>query len=169
MFKKVGSLDPHGGSILRTEILGNSLSANVGHAVDCNEGTLRLGTAAALIFGHIDGFTTNAGMAPTTNGNSGNFTMWFLTTATNASIAKMKAQVDISHYSLYTADPDATVNTTYGSGKLGFHTDIPTGGEFTDEDTAVETTAQYFIHGLDPDDSGNVIVNIKESEIWGGI
>ena len=50
MFKKVGSLDPHGGPILRTELLGNTISANIGLAVDSGEGSLQLSTAGALIF-----------------------------------------------------------------------------------------------------------------------
>src|SRR3990167_1592977 len=127
MFKKVGSLDPHGGPILRTELLGNTISANIGLAVDSGEGSLQLDTAGALIFGHIDGFVNKVGMTPTANGNSGDFTMWYLTTSTNGSVAKIKAVCDVSKYSLYTGDTDATINTTSGSGKFGYHTDLVTG------------------------------------------
>ena len=167
MFKKVGSLDPHGGPLLRTELLGNSISANIGYAVDAGEGSLQLDTAGALVFGHIDGFATNAGMTPTTNGNNGDFTMWFLTSSTNGTVKKMKAVCDISKFSLYSVDPDATINTTTGSGKFGWHTDLVTGGVYSDEDVATLATAQYFIWGLDPADSGNAIVNIVESDVFG--
>ncbi len=167
-FKKIGSLDPHGGPILRTELLGNSVIAVVGRAVDSNEGSLQLSTAGALIYGHIDGIVDKYGISPTTNGNSGNFTMFFLTTSTNGTVAKMKAMCDISKYSLYSVDPDATIDTTVGSGKFGYHTDLVTGGDYTDEDTVVTGTAQYFIHGVDPSDSGNQVVNIKESDVFGG-
>lgn len=36
-----------------------------------------------------------------------------------------------------------------------------------DESTAVTTTAQLFIWGLDPADSGNQLVNIVESVVFG--
>ena len=106
-------------------------------------------------------------MTPTANGNSGDFTMFYKTASDNTSVGYIKAQVDISKQSLYSVDPDVTVGTTTGSNKLGWHTDLITGGDYTDEDTVTPGTAQYAIHGLDPVDSTNQIVNIYESQIFG--
>ena len=109
MFKKVGSLDPHGGPILRTHLLGNSVQAVIGRAVECDEGSLQMATAGELLAGHLDGITNKQGMTPTANGNSGDFTMFYLTTSTNGTVAQYKGVVDVSKFSLYSVDPDATI------------------------------------------------------------
>ncbi len=166
-FKVIGSLNPHGGPILKTEILGNSISFEVNDAtiVDFN-GFLGIGVASTLLFGHIVGIVDINGVAPSVNGIGGNFTMELLTASNNSTVAKHSAMVDISKHTLYSVDPDATVGTSAGSNLLGFHTDLAT-KKTTDESGAVDTTAQYHIWGLDPTDSTNQEVNIYESKLLG--
>jgi len=165
-----GSLNPHGAPVLRHEIVANSITITELDSVKLSSGFVALGTAGALVFGHVNGIGTQFGVGLETTGAAGaeigSFAGTYTTASTNQTSEKVKAEVDISKYSLYSADPDAAIGTTTGSNLLGYYTDIAD-EDNTDESTAIAATAQYFIHGVDPLDSGNQIVSIYESVVFG--
>jgi len=169
-FKASGSLNPHGAPVLRASILANSVTFVEEDSVKSSSGFCALGTTGALVFGHIRSLNTFDGVGLNTTGVAGaamgSFAGSYLTASDNQTVAKVVAMCDISKYSLYSVDPDATIGTTVGSNLLGYHTDIADEDE-TDENTAATTTAQYYIWGVDPSDSGNQIVSIYESEVFG--
>lgn len=164
--KKVGSLNPHGAPVLRKETLANSITVTEGDSVKVSSGFIALGTAGALVFGHVQGVVTKDGVGVDDNGASADYTGTYTTGASNQTVALVAANIDVSKLSLYSADPDATIGTTTGSNLLGYFTDLAD-EDNTDEDSASTSAAQYFIHGVDPQDSGNQIVNIYESQVLG--
>jgi len=169
-FKGAGSLNPHGGPVLRTEILANSITVTELDSVKVASGFVALGTTGALVFGHVTGIATNKGVGMPSTGIAGaefgSFTGSFLTASDNQTVAKNRARVDISKQSLYSAELDATIGTTTGSNLLGYYLDI-TDEDTLDESTAATTTAQYFNWGVDPNNSAQAIVNIYESSVFG--
>lgn len=169
-FKPTGSLNPHGAPVLRASILSNSVAAVEEDSVKSSSGFLALGTTGALVFGHIRSINTFDGVGLNTDGTAGavmgSFVGAYTAASDNQTVAKVVGMCDISKYSLYSADPDATIGTTTGSNLLGYKTDI-VDEDNTDESTAATTTAQYYIWGVDIADSGNHIVNIYESEVFG--
>lgn len=169
-FKPIGTLNPHGGPVFRSEILGNSITVVEEDSMKVSSGFLVLGTTGALVFGHVRGIVTNFGVGMETSGAagaaSGSFEGSFATASDNQTVNKFRSLTDISKFTMYSADPDGTVGTTTGSNLLGYMTDIAD-EDNTDETSAVTTTAQYFIWGLDPVDSTNHVVNIVESNVFG--
>lgn len=166
MFKRVGSLTPHGAPVLRKSILTASITVTEGDSVKLSSGFTALGTAGALVFGNVNSIITKDGVGVSDNGASGSFTNTFTSPSGNTTGAMYSVLVDISKHSLYSVDPDATIGTTTGSNLMGYFTDIADEDE-TDESTASTSAAQYFIWGVDPMDSGNQIVNIYESQVLG--
>ena len=169
-FKLVGSLDPHGGPLLRSEIITNSITIAEVDSVQVTSGFVALGTTGALVFGHVAGLISYKGNGLISTGAAGaafgTYVGTFLTASDNQTVAKVLAQVDISKETMYSADPDAAIGTTTGSNLLGYHTDILDEDQ-TDETSAVTGTAQYIIWGVDPVDSGNQLVTIYESQVFG--
>lgn len=169
-FKLAGSLNPHGGPILRSIIVANSRQVSELDALEVTSGFATTGTAGTLLLGHAKAIVTNGGVGVDNTGVAGSATGSFVGTytfsSTNQTSEKVRVMVDVSKATLYSADPDATIGTTTGSNLLGYHTDL-IDEDSTDEDTATTGTAQYAIHGTDPLDSGNQIVNIYESVIFG--
>ena len=169
-FILAGSTNPHGGPLLRSEIVGNSVALVELDSVKASSGFLALGTTGALVFGHVKAIVTNDGVGPSTDGTAGakvgSYAGAFTMASDNQTVAKVRAMCDVSKNTLYSADPDATIGTTTGSNLLGYMTDI-LDEDNTDESTAVTTTAQYAIWGVDPLDSGNQIVSIVESQMFG--
>jgi len=170
-FKLVGSLNPHGGPLLRRTIVANSITiAELDSVKVDTSGFVALGTTGALVYGHVKALSTNEGVGLVTDGTAGadlgSFVGTYLTSSTNQTVANVRAEVDFSKETIYSADPDATIGTTTGSNLLGYHTDILDEDQ-TDETSAVTGTAQYTILGVDPEDSGNQLVNIYESQILG--
>jgi len=169
-FKVIGSLNPHGAPVLRQAILANSITATEEDALIASSGFAALGTTGTLILGHARALVTQEGVGLETTGaagaETGSYAGTFTTASDNQTVGKVSAVVDVSKSTLYSADPDATVGTTTGSDLLGYHTDIAD-EDNTDENTAATTTAQYAIHGLDPADSGNHVVSVYESVIFG--
>lgn len=115
-FKKTGTFDPHGGPILFTGEFGDSVIAVVGRAVETDFGSINIvSTAGDLLFGQIEGIVTFQGVAPTGNGNSGDFTQFYLTSASNTTLAEpVLGIIDVSKTSKYSADSSDTIGTTYG-------------------------------------------------------
>lgn len=165
--KDGGSL---GAPLLQTVIVASSVTITEGDSVKLASGFVALGTAGASVYGHVVGLRTEEGVGLLTTGAAGaeigSYVGTYTTSSTNTTVAKVKAQVDISKFTLYSADPDATIGTTTGSNLAGYFTDLAD-EDNTDEDTAATTAAQYFIHGVDPEDSGNQIVSVFESVVFG--
>ena len=169
-FKPSGSLDPHGGPVLRKSILGNTVTFTESDSLKASSGFLVLGTAGALVHGHIDGIVTKSGVGVTTSGASGaaigSFVGTFLTASDNQTVAKVSALCDVSKNTLYSAEVSATIGTTTGSNLLGYTLDL-TDEDTLDETTALTTTGQYMNWGTDPADSTKAFVNIFESQVFG--
>jgi len=169
-FKGSGTLNPHGGPVLRREIIANSVAAVELDSVKLASGFAALGTAGALVFGHVVGISTNEGVGLETDGTAGaatgSFAGAYTVASDNQTVAKVRAEVDISKFSLYSAEVDDTIGTTTGSNLAGYRMDL-VDEDTLDEDSAATTSAQYGTWGVDPEDSTKAIVNIYESQVFG--
>lgn len=112
-FRKIGSLSPFGAPVLRSEICSASITITEGDAVMFTSGFVALGTAGSLLLGNVTSIVTNYGVGLETTGvagaETGSFVGTYLTSSTNTTVAKVRAVVDISKETLYSADPDATI------------------------------------------------------------
>lgn len=85
----------------------------------------------------------------------------------NQTVGLKRAQVILSKDAVFSADVDGTIGTTNTSNLRGCTIDL------TDENSLAETSAlrnasgQFYSHGVDPEDSGNLLVSIMESEFDG--
>ena len=169
-FKLAGSLSPFGGPILRASIVANSVTISELHSVKLSSGFVALGTTAALVYGNVKAIQTNEGVGLNTTGAAGaaigSFVGTFATASDNQTVGKVRVNVDISKETLYSVSPDATIATTTGSNLLGYYTDIADKVN-TSESSALTTILQYFIHGVDPLNSSNQIVNVARSVVFG--
>lgn len=169
-FTNAGTTVPFGAPIERSEIIANSITVTVLDSVKVSSGFVALGTAGALVFGHVSGIATNKGVGLNTTGAAGSeigsFVGTYLTASDNQTVGMVRAQVDVSKYTLYAGTPDATIGTTTGSNLLGYHTDIADEDDI-DENTAATTTAQYSIWGVNPRNSAQGIYSIYESQMFG--
>lgn len=169
-FQAHGTLRTNGAPVLRREILANSITAVVMDSVKISSGFVALGTTGALVFGHINEMGTNGGVGLNTTGAAGaavgSYAGTFTTASDNQTVAKVRADIDISKETLYSAEVDATIGTTTGSNLAGYKMDL-TDEDTLDESTAATTTAQYNTWGVDPNNSARAIVNIYESQVFG--
>lgn len=133
-------------------------------------GFIALGTAGAAVFGHVHAIGTNEGVGLNTSGATGaaigSFAGTFATASNNQTVAKVKAECDVSKYTMYTEPTSGTIGTTTGSNLLGYRLDL-TDEDTLDETSAVTGTAQYNNWGVDPSNSSLIIVNIFESQVFG--
>ncbi len=164
-FKLIGSLDPHGGPVLRTHIITDDVELTELDSVKAVLGFVSLGTAAVLVLGHIKSIVTYDGVGVTSDGAGGNFGGTYTMSATNETVLKTSATIDISKNTLYTVAPNATIGST-NSEKMGYFIDLQNEYQ-TNETSALSTTLQYSIHGLDPLNSANHVVSINRSVIFG--
>src|SRR3990167_11179998 len=109
------------GRILRKYVLDASIDWQVGNVVSGGTGgegfngeVLVSDTATYHIVGVIEAIITNAGVAPSNNGCGGAFVDQYRTAANNETAAQVSALVDISPWSVYSADLDDTIGTTTG-------------------------------------------------------
>lgn len=169
-FHKVGSLAPWGGPVLRHNVITNSVVSTLLDSVKLASGFVALGTAAALVYGHLTAHKSKNDVGLITSGASGaqigSYANTYTAASDNQTVGLVKAEVDISKFSLYSAEEDAAIGTTTGSNLPGYFTDL------IDEDTLDESdaetgVAQYAIHGVDPNDSARAIVSIAESQVFG--
>lgn len=166
-FKKVGTLSPYGGPVLRHVVLQNSdvFTENDMTKTDSSGFLTTDSIAGAGLFGHVEALVDGKGVGLTDNGSGGDFSGTYTAASDNQTVAEVSARVDISQQSLYSVAPDATIGTTTGSDLLGYYIDAAD-EDNTDEDTAASSTAQFYIWGVDPVTSANHIVNIFESEVF---
>lgn len=170
MISRHGTLSPHGAPVQLQNILANSITVTVNDSVKAASGFLALGTAGALVWGHVMGLGTLKGMPLNTTGvlgaEIGSFTNTFATASDNQTVAKISAVCDVSKFTLYSAEVDATIGTTTGSNLIGYRMDL-TDEDTLDESTAATTSAQYATFGVDPNNTAQAIVCIYESQVFG--
>jgi len=168
-FYKNGTLSPFGAPVTVSRIIANSKTVTIMDSVKSASGFVDLGTTGALVLGHVTGIATSKGVGMNSSGAAGaelgSFINTFTTASDNQTVAKVKAEIDISKFTLYSAEVDATIGTTTGSNLDGYFMDL-VDEDTLDESTAATTTAQYATHGVDPSSTGRAIVNIYESRIF---
>ncbi len=168
-FNSIGSLAPYGGPVLRSEILANSITITVGDSVKFASGFVALGTAGASVLGHVNAITTDKGVGLNTTGAVGaaigSFAGTYTTTSSNQTVEMVLALIDVSQFTLYSAEVDVAIGTTTGSNLAGYRMDLVDANTL-DESTAATTTAQYGTWGTDERDSAKAVVNILESSIF---
>lgn len=169
-FTQAGTLDPHGGPVLVRKTIANSTTVTRNDALQISSGFIALGAAASDVFGHANDISTKGGVGVVTDGSAGadlgSYNGTFTTASDNQTVDEVKAEVDISKNTLYSAELDAAAGTTTGSDLAGYYMNLAD-EESLDESTALATGGQYHSFGLDPQDNSRVIVNIFESHIFG--
>lgn len=162
-FRNSGSLDPHGGPLLRSGILANSTTFTEHDSMIWDtDGFMALGSAGVGLLGHADSLTDINLVGLTTDGSGGNFAGTILTASDNETVGLLRAQVNISQLTLYSAEVDAALETTGGSGQIGIYMDL-IDEDTLDESDVTDSTAQYHSWGADPADATRLIVNVFES------
>ncbi len=165
-----GTLNPHGAPVLRSVILANSITVTQFDSVKAASGFAALGTTGALVLGHVAAIRDANGLGMSTTGVAGagigSFVGTFATASDNQTVAQVRAEIDISKFSLYGAEEDAAIGTTTGSNLIGYFQDLAD-EDTLDESTAATTTGQYFGWGVDPKDSAKALVNVYESVVFG--
>lgn len=150
---------------VESEIIANSQTLRVGEAVSIDtDGFVVTCPAGSAVYGVVQGFTGPTGEVPTTNGAGGDFDPYgdFAVASDNETVAKYKAQIQISKKAIYSAAADDTLGTTTGSDLRGYKMDHIAGALTLDENTATTGSAQWVSHGIDPEDSTRVLVSIYE-------
>lgn len=169
MFTTVGSLESFGAPVLRREVITNSVVSTIGDSLKVASGFIALTTAGDAVFGHLNGHADAEQVGMTTTGVAGaelgSYVNTFTAASNNQTVAQITAVCDISRKTLYSADADAALGTTTGSDLAMYHMDVAD-EDTLDESTAATTSAQYLTWGVDPNDSGNAIVSIYESQVF---
>jgi len=169
MFTTVGSLEAFGAPVLRREVITNSVESTIGDSLKVASGFIALTTAGDRVFGHLNGHADAEQVGVTTTGAAGaelgSYTNTYTVASNNQTVAAIAAVCDISRKTLYSADADAALGTTTGSNLPMYHMDVANEATL-DESTATTGTAQYLTWGVDPNDSGNAVVSIYESQVF---
>ena len=167
-FKVIGSLNPHGGPLLKRYTANNSIVLTELDVVENTTEFLALGTSANPLVGNVMSIVTFDGLGVTDNGSGGAFSNTYTLASNNTTVAQIGARVDISKETLYSAELSATIGSTTGSDLPFYKMDL------TDEDTLDETSAltgtsslQYLTHGTDPANTAQAVVSLFESVIFG--
>ena len=164
------TLTPNGAPVLRRTIITNSVVTVVNDSYKLASGFGALGTAGTSVLGHVTGISTLDQVGVNTTGvagaEMGSFVGSYTAAADNQTVAQVKAEVDISKDTLYSAEVDVAIGTTTGSDLDGYFMDLAD-EDTLDESTAATTAAQYGTWGTDPNDSARAIVNIFESSVYG--
>ena len=169
-FRNAGSLTPHGAPVKLFRTLKNSETFTINDSVKLASGFVALGTAGALVFGHITGIGTEKGLGLNTTGVAGSeigsFVDTFLTASDNQTVAFVKAEVDVSKHTLWSASFETAIGTTTGSDLPGYFCDLDSEEDLDESDTTT-TTMQYALHGVDPLNSAKALTNVYESQVFG--
>jgi hypothetical protein len=167
MIHKIGSLGRFGGPLLVDRIIGNSVVVAISDSVKTASGFAALGTAGARVLGHVESFIGADGLTPVKDGTLlQNLGAAYTAASNNQTVAMVRVRVDVDTASLYSAELDAAAGTTTGSDLAGKNFDL-VDEDTLDESTVTESTAQYYSHGLDRNNTAQVVVNILESEVFG--
>lgn len=170
MISKIGSLGNYGGPLLVDRVITNSVTLGISDSVRTVSGFAAAGIAAARVLGHVESFIGKDGLTPVKDGTLlQNLGATFAAAANNQTVAGIRVRVDVDGNCLYTADLSAAVGTTAtagGSGAAGKCFDLSNATTLA-EATYLETTAQYYSHGINPAKPTQIVVNILESEVFG--
>jgi hypothetical protein len=177
-FKYVGS--KNGGSTrnLIPVTIGNSKTIAVGELVlSYKAGTLDNPVAAQPGLGIVHSIVRgDAGNLPEvraehTAGSANTSDLQTVTAAAdNATTGKYAAMVDVSKDSLYSATVSGTLGTTNSSAVRGAKIDVDSAnsdyGQLLEETATrtIGTPANFYSHGLDPEDATRLIVSLAMSE-----
>lgn len=169
-FQPYGTMTPYGGPVLLNRIIANSVAMTHLASTKMASGFVALGTTGALVFGHTVEIATNFDVGPNTSGVAGaalgSYLGAYTVASDNQTVGMYRAKTDVSKHTLYSAAADAAVGTTTGSNLAGYTLDLADSTQLS-ESSALTTTGQYSVHGLDPVNSARVIVNIFESQVFG--
>ena len=176
MFKYRGSLDGGGRRLKLLQAI-DSITVAVGDAVISdyanNTNKVDLATASSSILGINAGICDKYGNPQiTTTVSAGTAASTNVTSKATGTDGATYILIDINQKSLYSASLDATVGTTTGSNKRGCWFILADANDI-DESSIIsafnpQTTdnlVQFYSHGLDPRDSGRIIVNQVASEM----
>lgn len=165
----IGSLVPYGGPILRHEILANSTTTTVSDALKYASGFVTTASTTGGILGHSTGLSQNKGVGLQSTGAAGaafgSYIGTYTTASNNQTVAMVRAEIDISQFTLYTATTNGTLGTTTGSNLLGYRFNLAAANNL-DETSATTSLAQYQSFGVDPVTSTQVIVNLMKSLVF---
>ena len=162
------------GRKLEKVLLGSSLAFAVGDLVETmSTGVALRGEAGKPVLGVIASICDKDGLPfkstnPVAGTASGTDTTSKTTGAANTTYYAM---VDISRDTVYSADCNGTPGTTNDSNLRGCRIDIDSAGSSfgqvlqTTATRTEGTEANFYCHGVDPDDSGNILVSIALSEL----
>ncbi len=169
-FVKVGNLTPYGAPVLRSAIVANSVALVVEDSVKTSSGFVALGTAGAAVFGHVASIVTEKLVGLNTSGVAGaamgSFVNAYTMASDNQTVAKVKAQVDLSVTALYTNPTGGTIGTTTGSNLLGYYLDLSS-EDTINEASATTGTAQYYNWGVAETNTALIVVSVHESSFFG--
>ncbi len=169
-FKHAGTLTPYGAPVKIAVVAANSITVTELDAIKVSSGFAALGTAGVSLYGHVTAIRTNKGVGLSSDGTTGaeygSFTGTYTFASDNQTNAQNKVELDVSKFSLYSAEVDATIGTTTGSNLRGYFMDL-VDEDTLDESTAATTAAQYATHGVDANDTSKAIVNLFESALFG--
>lgn len=169
-FTNYGTLNPHGAPVNIRRTIANSTTVTVNDSMKMDSGFADLGEATTDVLGHADGISTEGGVGVVTDGSAGadfgSYQGTFTTASDNQTVDKVKVELDISKDSLYSAEVDAAIETTAGYSASGAYMDL-LDEDTLDESTGATTPAQYYSHGVDPEDDSRLIVNIFQSSVFG--
>lgn len=164
-FKFKKSLSGNSAPVLVRVIIDNSDVIQLGDAVKVyNAGNAEVAATGNPLAGFVHAVVDKNGLQPAPD--SGTTDTWTVE-ADNETDKELAVLIDLSLDSIYSGDVDGTIGTTGTSNKMGCSLDL------TDENSIAETSAtriisaQLYGWGTDPDDSGNLLVSIKESERTG--
>jgi hypothetical protein len=151
-------------------IIGDTQTLVVGYLVNLATGYLNPADTTERLLGVVVGFVDAQGRSLDDKeaDYDGTYTAssnTYVSAADNTTDKKIRALVDISPYSIYSATPDATIGTTTGSNLPGYYCDTSTSAP--DESGASTSAAQLNIWGLDPDDSTKGLYSIAEHQLFG--
>lgn len=163
------------GKTIKEYVITNSQTISIGDAVTCTVTTgVGISGANANIMGIVDGFTDNdgrpGGVSPYIEYTASTVPFEFVAEGDNQTDKMIKARVIVSPFAIYSNEPDATINSTTGSGKFGYYSDIVSASNQVDESDASSGEKQMFIYGTKaaPDLSGTTygLYIIHQSQLW---
>lgn len=158
MLKAQNTLKNSDSKVSKSFVIKNSVSLGLGEAVQISAGFLQRAGTTLGILGVVVAIVDERGLPVTlTNGV-------YTSTATNQTVEKIKAVVDMSTEDVYSAALSAAPGTTIGSNLLGAKFNLMADAKTMNEST-VATGTQFISLGLDPKDSSRVLVKILLSAI----
>jgi hypothetical protein len=170
-FKNHGAIIEDAAPVLRKVIIGSSVVMPVNASVKAAAvtGLAALGTAGALVLGHVYSIVDKNGAGMLTTGVAGaalgSFAGTFTAASDNATVAQVAVLVDVSKFTLYQDNMTAAIGTTVGSNILGYHVDLST-AVTCDEISAIVGTAQYSVWGT-AEIATQAVLSVYESQVFG--